>query len=291
MTNLKKTVSNLTIIDAINTAQQRFESVSDSARLDAECLLSFALQKPSVHLRTWPDNKLEQAVIEHFLTLVQRREQGEPIAYILESKQFWSLDLKVSKDTLIPRPETETLIEQVAVIAKQQNVSSILELGTGSGAIAIAISSELHKMQQQPAIIATDISSAALQIAVQNAATHEQSIEFIQSDWFNALPQQQFDLIVSNPPYIEQDDVHLSQGDVRFEPMTALTSGKDGLTAIRTIIQQAKSWLHPNGWLLLEHGYNQAQAVSQLFADNGYAKIQTLQDLSKNDRITFAVSY
>lgn len=281
-------MTNLSIKEALKSTQLRFESVSDSARLDAECLLCFVLQKPSVYLRTWPDNILDKSELDDFLTLVQRREHGEPIAYILESKQFWSLDLKVSKDTLIPRPETETLIEQVIRIAKQQSVSSILELGTGSGAIAIAISSELQKIQCQPNIIAADISSQALQIAQLNAASHKQVIEFIESDWFSALPSQQFDLIVSNPPYIEEDDVHLTQGDVRFEPMTALASGKDGLTAITTIIQQAKSWLNPNGWLLLEHGYNQAQAVSQLFAVNGYSNIQTLQDLSKNDRISFA---
>lgn len=291
MTGQKQTSSNLSIKEALGSAQQRFASVSDSARLDAECILSFVLQKPSVHLRTWPDNILEQAEVEHFLSLVQRREQGEPIAYILESKQFWSLDLKVSTDTLIPRPETETLVEQVVSLAKQQNLSAILELGTGSGAIAIAISSELQKMHQQPNIIATDISLAALQIAKQNAVTHAQAINFIQSDWFSNLQQQHFDLIVSNPPYIEQGDVHLTKGDVRFEPVSALTSGDDGLTAIRIIIQQAKSWLSPHGWLLLEHGYNQAKAVRQLLADNGYADIQTLQDLSLNDRITFAVSY
>ena len=272
-------------------AQQRFESVSDSARLDAECLLSFVLQKPPVYLRTWPDNKLDQNKINKFLSLVERREQGEPIAYILESKQFWSLDLKVSNDTLIPRPETETLVEQIIDIAKQQSLISILELGTGSGAIAIAISSELRKSNQQPNIIATDISSAALAIAIQNAAIYKQPIEFIKSDWFETIPQQQFDLIVSNPPYIEQGDFHLSQGDVRFEPSNALISGADGLTAIRTIIQQAKAWLRPNGWLLLEHGYNQAAAVSQLFEDFGFAEIQTVKDLAKNDRITYAVSY
>lgn len=287
----EQSTSNLSIKEALKSVQLRFESVSDSARLDAECLLCFVLQKPSVYLRTWPDNKLAKAEIDNFLNLVQRREQGEPIAYILESKQFWSLDLKLSKDTLIPRPETETLVEQVISIAKQQSLNSVLELGTGSGAIAIAISAELQKMQCQPNIIATDISAPALQIAQLNAANHKQTIEFIEGDWFSTLQPQNFDLIVSNPPYIEEDDIHLTQGDVRFEPMTALASGKDGLTAITTIIQQAKSWLNPNGWLLLEHGYNQAQAVSQLFASNGYSNIQTLQDLSKNDRISFAQSY
>lgn len=284
-------MTNLNIKEAIKTAQQRFESISDSARLDAECILSFVLQKPLVYLRTWPEYKLDSVEINKFLSLSDRRAQGEPIAYILGCKQFWSLDLKVSKDTLIPRPETETLVEQAISITKQQDVNSILELGTGSGAIAIAVSSELLQMNQQSNIIATDISPQALNIAKQNATTHKQPIEFIESDWFNAIPSQQFDLIISNPPYIEQDDEHLTQGDVRFEPINALVSGDDGLTSIRTIIEQAKSWLRPNGWLILEHGYNQAEAIRQLFKNNGYSNIQTVHDLSKNDRISFAVSY
>lgn len=284
-------MTNLNIKEAIKTAQQRFESISDSARLDAECILSFVLQKPLVYLRTWPEYKLDSVEINKFLSLSDRRAQGEPIAYILGCKQFWSLDLKVSKDTLIPRPETETLVEQAISITKQQDVNSILELGTGSGAIAIAVSSELLQMNQQPNIIATDISPQALNIAKQNATTHKQPIEFIESDWFSSIPLQQFDLIISNPPYIEQDDEHLTQGDVRFEPINALVSGDDGLTSIRTIIEQAKSWLRPNGWLILEHGYNQAEAIRQLFKNNGYSNIQTVHDLSKNDRISFAVSY
>ncbi len=277
--------------DALKTAQQCFKPVSDSPRLDAECLLSFVLQKPSVYLRTWPEQALAPETLQAFLNLVQRRERGEPIAYILESKQFWSLDLKVSTATLIPRPETELLVEQVIRIAKQQRLKSILELGTGTGAIAIALGAELSKMQaetQTLKITATDISAQVLDIAKHNSKTHQQVIEFIQSDWFKSIPQQQFDLIVSNPPYIECNDLHLTQGDVRFEPVSALVSGEDGLTAIRHIAQQAQPWLEQGGWLLFEHGYQQAKAVRTLLEENGFIGVQTLEDLAKNDRVTLA---
>ena len=280
----------LSIKKAIDTAQQGLESISDSARLDAECLLSFVLNKETVYLRTWPEKILDDSIHEQFLKLLKRREQGEPIAYIVGSKEFWSFNLNVSKDTLIPRPETEMLVEQVIKIAHQQKLNSILELGTGTGAIAIAISSEIQKLEQQPKIVATDISLQALDVAKQNAARYKQGIEFVESDWFNSIELQKFDLIVSNPPYIQQGDVHLTQGDVRFEPMSALVSGDDGLDDIRAIIEQAKNRLNPGGYLIFEHGYDQGSAVRALFEANAYTHIQTHTDLSKNDRMTFAVN-
>lgn len=280
----------LSIKDVIHAAQQSLESISDSARLDVECLLSFALNKETVYLRTWPEKILDDSSHEQFLNLLKRREQGEPIAYIVGSKEFWSFNLNVSKDTLIPRPETEMLVEQVIKIAQQQKLNSILELGTGTGAIAIAISSELQKLQQQPKIVATDISLQALNIAKQNSARYKQGIEFVDSNWFNSIELQKFDLIVSNPPYIQQGDVHLTQGDVRFEPMSALVSGDDGLDDIRVIIEQAKNWLNPGGYLIFEHGYDQGSAVRALFEVNAYTQIQTHTDLSKNDRMTFAIN-
>ena len=280
----------LSIKKVIDTAQQGLESISDSARLDAECLLSFVLNKETVYLRTWPEKILDDSIHEQFLKLLKRREQGEPIAYIVGSKEFWSFNLNVSKDTLIPRPETEMLVEQVIKIAHQQKLNSILELGTGTGAIAIAISSEIQKLEQQPKIVATDISLQALDVAKQNAARYKQGIEFVESDWFNSIELQKFDLIVSNPPYIQQGDVHLTQGDVRFEPMSALVSGDDGLDDIRAIIEQAKNSLNPGGYLIFEHGYDQGSAVRALFEANAYTHIQTHTDLSKNDRMTFAVN-
>lgn len=280
----------MTISDALKFAQQRFNSISDTARLDAECLLGFALNQSDVFLRTWPDASLDSAQLDIFCALVKRRERGEPVAYILGQKQFWSLDLKVTADTLIPRPETELLVEQVLHLAAQRPVDTLLELGTGSGAIAIALASEFAKQSGNTKIIATDISQRALSIAKENAEQHQQSIEFIQSDWFDSIAQQQFDLIVSNPPYIERADRHLSQGDVRFEPLTALVSGDNGLQAIGHIIQTARKWLKPGGGLLLEHGYNQAEAVRYLFSENGYCQVGSLKDLSQNERISFALN-
>ncbi len=272
-------------------AQQRLEKVSDSPRLDAECLLGFVLQQPTVYLRTWPDKVLTSSQLEQFLKQLQRREQGEPIAYIIALREFWSLDLHVSAATLIPRPETELLVEEVLDIAALQPLSRILDLGTGSGAIAVALATEFSKLQSDrppPQITATDISSAALRVARANAKKHQQSIHFIESDWFSNIPPQQFDVIVSNPPYIERDDVHLTQGDVRFEPLNALVSGHDGLDAIRLIVQQAQNWLKPGGWLLFEHGYQQGEAVATLLQHSAFTHVQTRQDLAKNDRVTRA---
>lgn len=280
----------MTIIEALNITQQRLNLISDTARLDAECLLCFVLDKPDVYLRTWPEMVLSAEQQIFFERLVLRREQGEPIAYIVEQKEFWSLNFKVNKHTLIPRPDTELLVQQVLDINKQQALKSILELATGSGAIAVSIATEFNAINDIVKLLATDISEQALGVARFNAERYQQNIEFIESDWFNNIPKQQFDLIVVNPPYIEENDSHLTQGDVRFEPNAALVSGIDGLTAIRTIIKQAKSWLQPNGWLLVEHGYNQAAAVQKLFADCGYSAVKTKQDLSQVDRITYAVS-
>ncbi len=279
----------ITIKQALEDAKQRLVTVSESASIDAGCLLGFVLQKPLTYLRTWPEQELFKDDEQAFLKLVQRREQGEPVAHLIGSKEFWSHELRVSKDTLIPRPETEMLVEQAIAIAKQQAVNSILELGTGSGAISIALVTELRKTQQAPRILATDNSEAALQIAQQNIEKYCSSIELVKSDWFATLKPERFDLIISNPPYIEENDAHLKQGDVRFEPISALASGEDGLDALLHIIEQAKKWLNPNGWLLLEHGYNQAGKVRLLLEDNGYTQITTLQDLAQNDRVTLAL--
>ena len=280
-----------TLLQALKLAEKRLDSVSSSARLDAECLLCEVIKQTNVYLRTWPEKQLSEQQQGDFYSLLQRREQGEPIAYILEKKEFWSLDLKVSSDTLIPRPDTELLVEQVLEFNKIKPLNSILELGTGSGAIAIAIASELSLSHVgAPKITAIDRSVEALKIAQQNKELHQLDINFIESDWFSALKPQRFDLIVSNPPYIEVGDEHLSQGDVQFEPVSALVSGEDGLDDIRSIIIQAKQWLNPNGYLVLEHGYQQGERVREIFKQNGYLNATTKKDLAQHDRISFALS-
>jgi len=220
-----------------------------------------------------------------FQTLLKKRLQGHPIAHIIEQREFWGLDLKVSKDTLIPRPDTETLIEAVLDLNCFNRLDSncaILDLGTGSGAIALALKSELTHCQ----ITAVDQSLAALEIAKQNAIKNQLNVTFLESDWFSAVKNQYYHCIVSNPPYIEDNDPHLKQGDVRFEPISALTSGKDGLDDIRLIIHQAWSHLHAQGWLLIEHGYNQADNINKLFEKQGYKNIRLCKDLGGNPRIT-----
>ena len=278
----------MTLFEAVKQAQLRFDAISDSARLDAECLLAFVLDKPMVYLRTWPDNPLEPNLETQFARLVERRAGGEPIAYIVGQIQFWSLDLSVNNNTLIPRPDTELLVEQVLKLNSKKTFHSILELGTGTGAIAIAISSELSKLQQTCVLTATDVSKKALEIAQVNASKHHQAINFIQSDWFESLPTKKFDLIISNPPYVEADDPHLQTGDVQFEPNIALASGKDGLDAIRIIIRQSAQRLNSGGYLILEHGFDQAVKVRRLLDDYGYQNAHTCQDIANNDRITIS---
>ena len=219
-----------------------------------------------------------------FEALISRRLNGEPIAYILGCREFYGLNFLVTPDTLIPRPDTETLVE--AALAKIPNKSnlSILDLGTGSGAIALAIA----RNRPQANVIAVDTSNSALEIANKNAENlNIHNIEFVLSDWFENLSNQRFDVIVSNPPYIEENDVHLTQGDLRFEPMSALASGEDGLDDIRKIIDSCLVYLKPQGWLMFEHGYNQAAQVADLMAQAGLSNIETIKDLGDNDRVTF----
>lgn len=257
----------------------------DSPKLDAELLLCNTLQVNRTYLFTWPEKPLSPEQSIAFETDLQKRVSGHPVAHILGHREFWGLDLIVTKDTLIPRPDTETLIEAVLSLKSVSNPNkecSIVDLGTGSGAIALALKSELPHCT----IRALDQSLAALDIAKQNAHTNRLDIQFLHSNWFSALKQQQFDCIVSNPPYIEDDDPHLQQGDVRFEPLSALISGRDGLDDIRLIIDQAWSHLHKQGWLVIEHGYNQAQSIHQLFEKAGYQNIQLHNDLAGNPRIS-----
>jgi len=255
---------------------------SDSPVLDAEVLLCHVLGKPRSHLRTWPDKALTQEQADSFAAAVGKRQQGWPIAYITGVREFWSRDFIVTPDVLIPRPDTECLIELSLQLLPQDKPGKIIDLGTGSGIIAITLACERPSAK----VYATDISAAALNIARLNADTHQAQVEFRLSDWFANVPENQFDLIVSNPPYIEANDKHLKTGDLRFEPQHALSSGEHGLDAIKTIASAARHYLKPGGHLLIEHGYRQSYAVQTLFQDHQYQAITSHKDLAGHLRVT-----
>lgn len=266
-----------TVAETLRAAARRID------RVDAELLLLHLLGRERIWLFTDEGDVLRDADASAFEALVVRREAGEPIAYLTGTRGFWTLDLLVTPDTLIPRPETELLVELALARISVDADARIADLGTGSGAIALAIASE----RPHARAIATDASEAALAIAQQNAErNYIDNIEFRMGSWFAPLAGERFDIIVSNPPYIESDDPHLSEGDLRFEPATALASGIDGLDDLRIITFEATSHLKPDGWLLVEHGWNQGEPVRDLFEAAGFIDIQTVRDLEDRDRIT-----
>ncbi|WP_426687638.1 peptide chain release factor N(5)-glutamine methyltransferase [Rhodanobacter ginsengiterrae] len=252
-------------------------------RVDAELLLLHVLQQSRSWLFTHVDDELTTDVQTAFYELVARREAGEPVAYLTGRRGFWTLDLEVTPATLIPRPETELLVELALQRLPEKVPVDVVDLGTGSGAIALAIASE----RPQARVIATDTSAAALAVARRNAQRHHlDNVTFVHGDWLAPLAGQRFDLIVSNPPYIEAADPHLVQGDLRHEPASALASGDDGLDDIRRILVDARHHLHPGGWLLFEHGWNQGSAARAMLAAAGYAEVFTAQDLELRDRVS-----
>ena len=274
------------ITQLIEDAIKQLEPVSDSARLDTELLLCSVLKKDRSFLRAWPEHELDQQQTHSFQEKLQQRLQGKPVAHILGERGFWSLNLNVTSDTLIPRPDTERLVELALDIIPENAQWKILDLGTGTGAIALSLAKE----KPNCFITATDQSFAALEIAKQNAEKNQISnIEFIQSDWFSNLENTQFDMIVSNPPYIKETDPHLTQGDVRFEPLSALTSGADGLNDIRTIIKNSLQHLKTKGALLIEHGYDQADAVCDLLKAAKFTNVSDFKDDNDNPRV--AIGY
>ncbi len=275
------------IADALKHARQQFHS-SDSAQLDAEILLCTVLACERTYLYAHPETELSNPLIESLNKLIVLRSQGHPIAYLAKQKEFWSLLFQVDQNTLIPRPETECLVETALNKLPKDSKNNILDLGTGSGVIAIAIASERPLAK----ITATDISDKALKIAKLNAKSHKiKNITFEKADWFKLNDAKPYDVIVSNPPYISNDDPHLTQGDVRFEPVSALASGEDGLNDLRTIISKAKNYLNKQGWLLVEHGYNQAKQVQHLFNENSFTSVSTIKDYGGNDRVTLGHTY
>jgi len=262
---------------------QQLALEASDAKFEAQLLLQNVLNVNRAWLLAHEHDTLPSKTNTDFEALLTRRLAGEPVAYILGYREFYGLNLMVTPDTLIPRPDTETLVEAALEKAPADTRCSILDLGTGTGAVALAIAK--HRPHAQ--VMALDASHAALRIAEHNAKQLGLAhVNFTLSHWFSAVEGERFNLIVSNPPYIEQHDPHLSQGDLRFEPMSALASGADGLDDIREIIAHSLIHLLPQGWLMLEHGYNQAQLVADLMAESGLVDINTIQDLGGNDRVT-----
>ncbi len=255
---------------------------SPSAQLDTEVLLAHVLAKPRSWLYTWPEHVVSEAAAADFNALLTRRARGEPIAYLTGKREFWSLPLQVSSATLIPRPETETLVAWALELSLPAQ-AAVLDLGTGSGAIALAFASERHQWQ----VTGVERCSQALAVACANGARNQLSrVRFIQSDWFAALPDETFDLIASNPPYIDAHDAHLQRGDVRCEPRAALVAAKHGLADIETIIASSPRHLREGAYLLLEHGCEQGERVRSLMQQAGFADIATRCDLAGLERAT-----
>jgi release factor glutamine methyltransferase len=236
-------------------------------------------------LFAWPEFQVPEAHAERFVQLIEARLRGEPIAYLIGRRAFWSLELDVAPGVLIPRPETELLVELALARMPVDARSTVADLGTGSGAIALSLARERPHAQ----VLGTDASSEALAIARANAQRLAiVNVAFAQGDWCEALGHARFDLIVSNPPYIEQGDPHLVEGDLRFEPLSALASGADGLDAIRRIVADASRHLNPDGALLLEHGWDQAMRVRALLHEGSFVAIETVRDSAGHERITLA---
>lgn len=271
--------------EILTEAAARLAEVSDTPRLDAEVLLGHVLAQPRSYLFAHPDENLPPDRLDAFDHMLQQRLAGQPVAYLTGEREFWSLLLRVNASTLIPRPETELLVEKALTHIADDQAVDILELGTGSGAIALALSTERPACQ----IVATDADSDSLSIARQNAASHGVSnIEFVTGDWFDPLADRKFDLIVSNPPYVRDADPHLGTGDTRFEPRRALAAGPDGLDALRLIVRSAGLHLNSGGWLLLEHGYDQADDVAALLSSAGFDSICCYRDHAGHPRVTEA---
>jgi len=272
-----------TIKSALADAANLIADSSDSPGLDAETLLTSVLNVPRSHLFAHPEEELTGQAAEGFEFAITRRAEGEPVAYITGSKEFWSLQLTVTAATLIPRPETELLVERALLRIPQDRFCRVLDLGTGSGAVAIAIASERSKST----IVATDTNAKALQVARENAAMHNlKNVRFLCGDWTEPVADQTFDIVVSNPPYVRDDDPTLK--DLRFEPLEALVAGPDGLDAIRRIAVEARSVLAANGSLFIEHGAEQQDAVAGILRQNGWENIECFADLAGHPRVTTA---
>ena len=281
----------------LDDATQLLYDISDTPRIDAEVLMQHAIEQPMAWLIAYGDSIASSKHIEDFFSMIAERQTGKPIAYITGSREFWTLNLRVNEHVLIPRPDTETLVENALSVLDKNDELSILDLGTGSGAIALSIAKE----RPNSSVLALDAHQAALDVAQDNAKRHALSnVKFLLSDWYSALnnksselsiEEPHFDLIASNPPYIDATDEHLQQGDLRFEPNTALVANNDGLSDIEHIIRNAKKFLKRDAYLIIEHGYNQQAAVAQLFEHNGFQNIVCHQDINHLPRCTIGQIY
>lgn len=278
---MPRSVKANTLHKILDWGVQELVNTSSSATLDAQLLLAHTLGKTQTYLIAWPEAIISEEDFKAFSDLIASRKAGQPIAYLTGSKEFWSLDFKVTPDVLIPRPDTELLVETVLNLCNDIPKARILDLGTGSGAIAVALASELPNAT----IVATDFSEKALPVAKENAAKHRiENIEFIQSDWYAGIPVQPFDFIVSNPPYIRNDDPHL-QTDIRFEPHSALVAEENGLADIEKIVSDVSQYLTNGGYLLIEHGFDQSQEVLAILSKQ-FSETRTLKDYANNDRLS-----
>jgi release factor glutamine methyltransferase len=257
---------------------------TQAARLEAELLLAACLDKPRSHLFAWPERRVGPRQRERFEALVERRAAGEPIAHLLGRREFWSLSLTVTPQTLIPRPETETLVALALEKIPAHGTPRVADLGTGTGAIALAIAGERPRCE----VIATDISADALSVAARNATRLGLgNVRFVRASWCRAFAAG-FDFILSNPPYVAETDPHLGEGDLRFEPRMALAAGPDGMDAFHRIVPDAYARLRPGGWLMVEHGYDQGEKVRRLMEREGFREISGHSDAAGLDRVSTA---
>ena len=266
---------------SIKTLLHNTEGLGAASKLDLEVLLAHCLQRPRSYLYAWPEQEVEPRVLLTFESLLGQRAQGTPVAYLTGHKEFWSLDLCVDANTLIPRPETETLVE-CALSLSLPGTARAADWGTGSGAIALALKSERPAWQ----VIASDTSAAALTVAARNADRLQLCVLTVLADWGSAYADSSLDLVVSNPPYIAPEDPHLAQGDVRCEPAGALVADQQGYAALFRVIDEAYRVLAPGGWLLLEHGYEQAETVQQRLRETGFVGVQSWPDLAGIPRVS-----
>ncbi|MCW2480684.1 peptide chain release factor N(5)-glutamine methyltransferase [Candidatus Symbiopectobacterium sp. NZEC135] len=256
---------------------------SESPKRDAEILLEYVTGKGRTFLLAFGETLLDDTQLQRLSALLTRRINGEPVAYLTGEREFWSLPLAVSPATLIPRPDTECLVEQALQCMALFSAPTVLDLGTGTGAIALALASERPDCN----VTGVDVQPDAVALAQRNAATlHLSNVQFLHGSWFAPVAPMRFSVIVSNPPYIDAEDIHLREGDVRFEPRSALVAAEGGLADLRWIIQQAPQYLKKAGWLLLEHGWQQGEAVRQLLQQRGFEQVATCRDYGGNERVT-----